>query len=355
MVTPHTQVTLPAEWAPQCGVMLTWPHRFTDWAPILSQAESLYLEIAGHIAAHETLFICCYDAQHRQHIHDLLNSHQVDPARVRLGIAPSNDTWARDHGPITIYRQEHARLLDFGFDGWGEKHPAVLDNRITRTLHQAGFYGGLPLQSVDLVLEGGSIEVDGLGTLLTTRHCLFDGLRNRGRSRQEIEQQLKQLLGIERILCLDHGYIAGDDTDGHIDTLARFCDAHTIAYVSCDDPGDEHYTELRAMEQQLQSFLTREGEPYRLVPLPLPRPICNAAGDRLPATHANFLIINGAVLVPTYGDTDADQVALQRLGECFPDREITGIDCRTLIQQFGSLHCITMQLPKEHVSHGASC
>lgn len=346
MIDTSHNITLPAEWAPQRGVLLTWPHQHTNWKPILSRVESVYLEIAGHIATREALFICCYDESHQQYVYNQLQQQKVNLDRVRFGIAPSNDTWARDHGPITIHNQGQACMLDFGFDGWGEKYPFALDNQITRILHHAGVFGDLPLQNIGLVLEGGSIESDGHGTLLTTRHCLFDGLRNKGRSRQQIERELKQLLGIERILCLDHGYIAGDDTDGHIDTLARFCDAHTIAYVSCDDPDDEHYAELKAMEEQLQSFVSHDLQPYRLVALPIPRPIYNQKGNRLPATHANFLIINNAVLVPIYNDPPTDGVALERLATCFPGREVIGIDCSALIHQFGSLHCITMQLPK---------
>ena len=335
---------LPPEWAPQSGVMLTWPHRHGDWAARLAQVEPVFVDIAREIARRESLLIVCYDTAHRAHIEQQLRAGGLDLARVRLRIAPSNDTWARDHGPITVLCQDEPLLLDFGFNGWGGKYGYELDDTITRRLYHADTFGNTPLQTIDLILEGGSIEVDGSGTLLTTRRCLLAPTRNPTLDKNTLEQRLKELLGLNRILWLDHGYLAGDDTDSHIDTLARYCDARTIAYVRCDDPNDEHYPELTAMEAELKAFRAADGNPYRLVPLPWPRAAYNSEGKRLPATYANFLIVNGAVLAPTYADP-ADEIALARLRECFPDREIVAINCRPLIEQYGSLHCLTMQLP----------
>jgi agmatine deiminase len=265
-------------------------------------------------------------------------------SRVRLAIAPSDDSWSRDHGPITVYRNGSPWLLDFRFNGWGGKYRAEQDDALTRRLHGAGVFGATPLQSIDLVLEGGSIENDGVGTLLATSRCLLSPTRNPGLFRADLEATLRELLGIERILWLTHGGLLGDDTDGHIDTLARFCDRETIAYVTCPTQDDPHYAELAAMEQELRSFATVEGRSYRLVPLPLPQAKHDESGRRLPATYANFLIINGAVLVPVYQDP-ADAVVLERIASCFPGREVVPIDCVPLIRQFGSLHCVTMQLP----------
>jgi agmatine/peptidylarginine deiminase len=200
------------------------------------------------------------------------------------------------------------------------------------------------LQSVDLILEGGSIDSDGRGTLLTTRHCLLNPQRNPEYDCVGLEGLFGQIFGTRQVLWLDHGELEGDDTDGHIDTLARFCDEHTIAYVRCDDPQDSHYAPLREMERELQAFRDSDGRPYGLVPLPLPAPKRDEHGKRLPATYANFLIINGAVLVPVYGDAQ-DAVALECLAPCFPGREIVPIHCLPLIHQYGSLHCVTMQLP----------
>ena len=336
---------LPPEWAPQSGVLLTWPHAQSDWAPILAAVEPVFIAIALAVVAREKVLITCYDETHRQHVAALLQAAGLPTHRLRLHIAESNDTWARDHGPLSVTCSGEARLLDFTFNGWGSKYPADLDNQITRRLHAAGAFGRAPLERVNLILEGGSIEVDGSGSLLTTRRCLLAPTRNPGVTQAQLEQQLGEQLGITRVLWLDHGYLAGDDTDSHIDTLARYCDVNTIAYVQCDDPLDEHYAELTAMESELRALRSIHGEPYRLVPLPWPRAKLDSDGARMPATYANFLIINNAVLVPTYQDP-ADVLALRQLGTCFPGREMIAIDCLPLIQQHGSLHCVTMQLPE---------
>ena len=325
--------------------MLTWPHAHSDWAPILAAVEPVFIAIAQAVAQREKVLIACYDANHRQHVAALLQAAGLAAHRLLLHIADSNDTWARDHGPIGVTCSGETRLLDFTFNGWGGKYPADLDNRVTRRLHAAGAFGPTPLERVDLILEGGSIEVDGSGSLLTTRRCLLAPTRNPGMSQAQLEQQLGERFGITRVLWLEHGYLAGDDTDSHIDTLARYCDVNTIAYVQCDDPQDEHYTELKALESELRALRSISGEPYRLVALPWPRAKLDQDGARMPATYANFLIINDGVLVPTYNDP-ADAVALARMGTCFPGREIIGIDCLPLIQQHGSLHCVTMQLPE---------
>lgn len=344
MTLPACRTYLPPEWAPQSGVLLTWPHAQSDWAPILHKVEPVFTAIAAAIARFEMVLIACHDANVRKQVAIQLRAAGIPESRLRLFIAPANDTWARDHGPITVLCQGEATLLDFNFNGWGSKYAHDLDNLITRQLHKQNAFGETPLESVELILEGGSIEVDGQGTLLTTSRCLLSPTRNPDRTRAQIEVELAEQLGITRFLWLEHGYLAGDDTDSHIDTLARLCDANTIAYVDCDDPADEHYGELKAMEKELRTFRTASGQPYRLVPLPWPRARIDDDGARLPATYANFLIINGAVLVPTYDDP-ADHVAIERLQDCFTERVIIGIDCLPLIEQHGSLHCVTMQFP----------
>jgi len=344
MTRPDCRPFLPPEWALQSGVQITWPHAHGDWAPHLPQVEPVFVAIARHIAHREKVLISCYDRAHREHVTNLLVADGVEPERVILRVAPSNDTWARDHGPITVQCRDEPLLLDFGFNGWGGKYGHALDNQLTRRLYDQGTFGNTALQTVDMILEGGSIEVDGSGTLLTTEQCLLASTRNPGMSREHIEQQLSELLGLKRFLWLRHGHLEGDDTDSHIDTLARFCDAQTIAHVACDDTTDSHYDDLRAMENELKQFTAAAGGPYRLVPLPWPKAMYAQDGRRLPATYANFLIINDAVLVPTYRDP-SDRMALERLAGCFPGREIIGIDCAPLIHQYGSLHCVTMQLP----------
>jgi agmatine deiminase len=324
--------------------MLTWPHVHSDWATVLPQVEPVYVAIAREVAKREKLVVACYDEDHRTHVRSLLSQAGVDLGQARLFVVPSNDTWARDHGPITVLHEGAPRLLDFRFNGWGNKYRHDLDDSITPSLKSAGAFGATPVESIDLVLEGGGIESDGIDTLMTTAHCQLSPERNPQYDRAQITALLQQYFGTPRVLWLEHGQLAGDDTDGHIDTLARFCDAGTIAYVTCTDPADEHYRPLLDMEAELRRFQTAEGEPYKLVPLPLPSPHYGDDGRRLPATHANFLIINGAVLVPTYNDA-VDALVLERLRDCFVDREVIGIDCSALIRQYGSLHCITMQIP----------
>ncbi len=340
----ESEVRLPAEWEPQSAVMLTWPHAHGDWGTNLTAAERVFVDIARAVTAHEALLVGCGDAPHLEHVRSRLVEAGVDLGRVRLSLAPSNDAWARDHGPLTVLDDGRARLLDFRFNGWGGKYAATLDDGITLTHHGHGVFGGTPLSRAPLVLEGGAVETDGRGTLLATRSAMLSASRNPGLSQAALESRLHQWLGVERFLWLEHGALEGDDTDGHIDTLARFCDPETIAYVRCDDPADPHYGPLQAMEEELRAFRTGAGAPYRLVALPWPAAKYDENGQRLPATYANFLIIDGAVLAPTYADP-ADQEALHTLQRCFPGRRIVGIDCGPLIRQHGSLHCVTMQLP----------
>ena len=329
-------VRLPAEWEPQSAVHLTLPHAGTDWAPILEDVLPVFIEIAETIARFENVLIV---AQHAVEARKLFSRTYAD--QLQIVQIEANDTWARDHGAITIERDGKPELLDFVFNGWGLKFPADKDNQINAKLRDMGVFTA-PMRHGGLVLEGGGIESDGQGTLLTTAECLLSPNRNPHLSKAKIEEKLKELFGLQRVLWLHHGYLAGDDTDSHIDTLARFCTPEIIAYVRCNDPDDEHYDALLAMEAELKGFKTLTGRPYQLVPLPWPEACFSAEGDRLPATYANFLIINGAVLVPLY-EVPQDQAALDILKSVFPDREVIGINCRPLIEQHGSLHCVTMQ------------
>ncbi len=336
---------LPAEWEEQEGVMLTWPHEGTDWVSILDEVTDTYCRMAREIAAREELYIVCHDeAKVRSALAPHLDAEML--RRVHLFACPTDDTWARDHGFISLVDDRgRRRLLDFRFNGWGQKFPSANDNMICRRLAERQAIEGDYECHLDLVLEGGSIESDGRGTLLTNTQCLLSVNRNEPISISGIEFQLKHHLCISRVLWLHHGYLEGDDTDSHIDTLARLCPGDAIAYVRCTDESDPHHHELSLMEAELEGLRPAGGEPYRLIPLPMARPAYAADGHRLPATYANFLPINGAVLVPTYG-TDLDDAALQAVGLAFPDREVVGIDCRVLIEQHGSLHCCTMQLPR---------
>ena len=262
---------------------------------------------------------------------------------IHFEIIPSDDTWARDHGAITVIDNNKAVLLDFTFNGWGQKFEATKDNNITQELTKSAF-AHLEIMKIPFVLEGGGIESDGKGTLLTTSECMLSPYRNPEYSQEEISEYLKSTFGVQKVLWLDHGYLAGDDTDSHIDTLARLCDEKTIAYVHCDDPNDEHYEALQKMEAQLRTFTNTNGNAYQLVALPWPQSCYDADGERIPATYANFLIVNGGVLVPTYR-VPQDAFAIQIIQSIFPDRKVVGLDCLPLIDQHGSLHCISMQYP----------
>jgi agmatine/peptidylarginine deiminase len=333
-------VLLPAEWHPQSVVQLTWPHPATDWQADLEDVTQCFRQIAYEIGSRQPLIIACHNVDE---VWSQLEHESID--RMNLFQIASNDTWARDHSGITVLEAGNPVLLDFQFNGWGLKFPAHLDNQITRQLYAQGGFPTADYRNVkQFVLEGGSIESDGQGTLLTTEACLLSPNRNDSLTKDEIEVFLKKTLGLQRVLWLRHGYLAGDDTDSHIDTLARFCDASTIAYVRCADPADEHYDTMRHMEEELRAFRTTGGQPYQLVPLPMAEAVRDEDGNRLPATYANFLIMNEAVLLPCYG-TAQDAVAKAQLQTVFPEREVIGIDCQALIRQHGSLHCVTMQYP----------
>jgi len=333
---------LPAEWAPQSAVQLTWPHAGGDFGPLLDEAHEQFLRLAVAIAEVTPLLIVVPDAPEARYAE--LVARGVPEERLRVVALASNDVWARDHAPTSVMRDDALVHLDFRFDGWGGKFTAELDDALSAQLADAGALPGR-LETVDWVLEGGSIESDGAGTILTTERCLLDPARNASATRAGVETLLTDTLGAQRILWLAHGDLIGDDTDGHIDTLARFCSPQCIAYQACDDPNDAHHEMLAAMALELEAMRTADGAPYQLVPLPLPAAIHDPEdGHRLPAGYANFLISNGVVLVPTYDDP-ADATALSRLQAAFPDHRVRGVDCRTLIRQHGSLHCVTMQIP----------
>lgn len=335
---------LPAEWFPQSAVQLTWPHAGTDWAPILKEVIPCFVSIAQEIMKREKLVLVCPDASD---VKEQLGA--FDEERVRFVELPTNDTWARDHGGISVFDPLGPMVYDFVFNGWGMKFAANKDNLITRNLYQSGVFAE-EIQLVNMapfVLEGGSIESDGRGTLMATAECLLSVNRNEYLQREEIEHYLKDVFGVKRILWIENGYLAGDDTDSHVDTLARFCSEDTIVYVKCEDESDEHYDELRAMEEEIKAFRQENGEPYRLVPLPMADEVV-WEGERLPATYANFLIINGAVLLPFY-NSPKDELARNALQKAFSDREVVGINCLPLIKQHGSLHCVTMQYPEGYV------
>lgn len=340
-----SNIYFPAEWAENCTIQLTWPHMDTDWAPMIEDAQKCFTAIAGEILKRQDLLIVCPDKELL--LYELKDKLRNTKGRLLIREIKSNDTWARDHGAITVIKDGKPLLYDFTFNGWGMKFAADKDNLINRELlKQRTFEDETKLVNMKhFVLEGGSVESDGKGTLLTTSNCLLSPNRNSHLSKNEIENYLKEIFGCKRILWLNHGYMAGDDTDSHIDTLARFCDEHTIAYVQCTNTADEHFEELNLMEQELKAFVDNEGNPYQLIPLPMCSPVKDSDNERLPATYANFLILDNVVLLPTYQSPETDTVAIEQLKKAFPNRDIIPVDCTTLIYQHGALHCVTMQYP----------
>ena len=334
---------LPAEWEPQSGVQLTWPHVESDWRPYLDEITHTYVLLATAIATHEPLLIV---APHPEEVEQLLREKLEAKVleNIRYFECDTNDTWARDHAFLTLKDGDERILLDFKFNGWGEKFAWEKDNAINRHLHAAGIVRGKYEDHGDFVLEGGSIESDGKGSVFTTSQCLMAPHRNQPLTQEDIEKRLKESLRAERIVWLDHGNLIGDDTDGHIDTIVRTAPHDTLLYIRCEDENDPQYADFKALEAQLTTLRTLEGKPYRLLSLPMPRPI-TFDDEPLPATYANFLVINGAVIVPTYDQPDNDKAACKTLQEAFPDREIIAIDARIIIRQHGSIHCITMQYP----------
>jgi agmatine/peptidylarginine deiminase len=332
----------PAEWEPQSAILIAWPHAGTDWATRLEEVEDTYIALVAAITRFQVVIVCVPDDDMQAYARARLASARVDMRQVRFVEVAYDDTWLRDSGPITLCGDAGFQLLDFCFTGWGGKFKAAQDDRLVEALEDSRIFLSSQRQSIDFVLEGGAIETDGAGTLLTTWQCLHE--RHPDLDRQTLATRLSGWLHQDRVLWLDHGSLEGDDTDAHIDTLARFAGKDAIVFQDCDDADDPHYRELQAMAAELAAMRTREDQPYRLFALPWPQPIIDE-NRRLAASYANFLIINGAVLMPAYGDP-ADVRAQAVLAEAFPDREIVPVPCRPLIWQNGSLHCITMQLPR---------
>ena len=330
-----------AEWEPQSAILIAWPHAGTDWAERLGEVEDTYVALVAAITRFQPVVICVADDDLQIYAEARLRSARVDMDKVRFVPAEYDDTWLRDSGPISLRDGDKFKLLDFRFTGWGGKYEASRDDRLVGELSGLNVFQNYFVQSIDFALEGGAIETDGQGSLLTTWHCLHE--RHPDATREALTSQLAGWLKQDRVLWLNHGYLEGDDTDAHIDTLARFAGPDAIVFQACDDPADSHYVELQAMADDIAALRTAEGQPYRLFPLPWAQPVLDE-GRRLAASYANFLIVNGAVLMPAYGDS-ADKQAAEVLAAAFPERQIIPVPCRSLIWQNGSLHCITMQLP----------
>ncbi len=337
------KLRLAAEWELQSAVLIAWPHAGTDWARQLAAVENGYLVLAAAITRFEPLLVIVANTAVEAHARSLLGDADIKLDRVRFITLPYNDTWLRDCGPITLSDERGGfQFTDFRFTGWGGKYEGTQDDDLVAGLLRSGLFSQVTHHRINWALEGGAIECDGEGTLLTTWRCLKQ--RHPKQSRTQISAMLQEYLYANRVLWLEHGYLEGDDTDAHIDTLARFASNQSIVFQSCDDSGDPHYEELQRMGSELKSLRTRNGRAYNLYPLPWARPVIDE-GRRLAASYANYLVINGAVLVPAYGDA-ADDKAASVIAAAHPRREVVKVPCRPFIWQNGSLHCLTMQLPK---------
>lgn len=338
----------PAEWSPQDAILLCWPYKTMDWEPILQQVEPVFCKIASVISSYQPVIIIAHDHFHQIAIEQRLQLFATNMNNIDWLIHANNDTWCRDFGPITIRRDAEIIALDYQFNGWGNKFESTMDNLTTTQLKTEGILT-CQVESIPFVLEGGSIDSDGIGSLLTTEQCLLSSERNPLLNKQQIEDLLKQQLGCERVIWLKSGHLEGDDTDAHIDNLARFCNHQTIAYASCNDPDDSHYHNLKQMETELKALRTTDKQPYQLIALDIPAAIYDDE-QRLPASYVNFLITNKQVLMPTFNDAN-DNINLAKLQSVFTDRDVIGINSEAIIKQSGSIHCLTMQLTKGSINN----
>lgn len=330
------------EWELKGRILLALPHADTDWNYILPEAVDQYRRLI-------TAFV-----SHGEEV--LLLVPDVEKAKASLADCPlhgvefvemtTNDTWTRDYGPVTVVRNDRMRAIDFGFNGWGLKFAACHDNLVNLHLCDAGIMPKDMYRNCrSFILEGGSLETDGQGTLLTTSECLLSPNRNGDLTIDEIADKLKAELGVDHLLWLNHGGLEGDDTDSHIDTLCRLAPDNVIFFTGCRDVDDSHFEELLKMRAELTMLRNAEGEPFNLVELPLPDPIYDEEGCRLPATYANYLVTPRAIYMPTYRQPQNDLLACNTVKIAFPEHEVVGVDCCTLIRQHGSLHCSTMVVP----------
>ena len=340
--------SLPAEWSPHQATWFSWPHNPDTWTEYLPAVERILADAVAALAIGEVVRINVRDSGHGYHVQKLL-AGKVPADRVVLHQFPTNDAWCRDHGAIFVTRAGRQagnppgptlKALDFQYNAWGGKYPPFdLDNAIPPRMASAL---GVPCQSIPMVLEGGSIEVNGLGTLLTTEQCLLNPNRNPSLSRAQIEAELKELLGVTQVVWLGDG-IAGDDTDGHVDDLTRFVAEDLVVTAVEQDPADLNYAPLKDNRERLAGLQLPDGRPLRVLELPMPAPLFRA-GVRLPASYANFYVGNRVILLPTF-DCPADEEAAATLARCFPGRRIVSLDCRDVVVGLGTFHCLTQQVP----------
>ncbi|WP_428738310.1 agmatine deiminase family protein [Sulfurimonas sp.] len=322
-----------AEFEKQSFTQVVFPHEKMDWSCCIEDARANFVNIINAIRQFQTCLVVCYN------INEVQNYFE-DHTNIKFVEYTANDTWARDTSALSIYKDGEIKLLNFIFNAWGGKFNSELDNRMSKIL--APYYS-CEMEDIDFILEGGGVESNGEGLILTTSECMLNPNRNSKFNKEQITQKLKEYFGAKEILYVNNGYLAGDDTDSHIDTLARFISKDTIMYVACDDENDEHYEALKKMEDELKEFVIEHK--LKLIKLPMSSAVYDD-NERLPATYANFLFVNNGVLVPTY-NVKEDAEALEIFRWAMPDREVVGVECATLIRQHGSLHCVTMNFASE--------
>jgi len=335
---------MPAEWEPHAGTWLAWPHKEESWPGNFAPIPAVWAEIVRALEPSEHVNILVNDATAGNTVRKLLGAAGIPQRNVTLHAIPTNDAWVRDHGPTFLTRRaaKHTDVaaVKWCFNAWGGKYPPW--DRDEAVAEQVAARVGAPVFRPGIILEGGSIDVNGRGTLLTTEACLLNPNRNPHLTQTQIEQHLRDYLGVSHVLWLGEG-IVGDDTDGHIDDLARFVDASTVVTVLEGDSHDENFARLQANHERLHRMTDQDGRTLRIVTLPMPRPVVYE-GQRLPASYANFYIANAAVLVPTFNDPN-DAVALQTLQRLFPQRHVVGIHATQMVWGLGAVHCVTQQQP----------
>lgn len=339
-----SQYVFPAEWGPHRATWLSWPHNRETWpGGRLSRVQDVYRKFVQFLAQGEDVHIAMPDAETAADLQHTLHAEGTAMDRVWLHVFPTDDAWCRDHGPCFVFDQAAGRkhIVNWGFNSWGGKYPYALDNQIPAHVAEALL---LPLVEPGMILEGGSIDVNGAGCLLTTTSCLLAPNRNPDMSREEIEGALRRYYGVEQVVWLGEG-IAGDDTDGHVDDITRFVSRNRVVTVVEDDPGDENYRPLQENLALLKSVRLTDGAPLAVVTLPMPDPLFDA-DLRLPASYANFYIANAGVVMPLFG-CPQDERALEILRSCF-ERPVIGLPARDIVYGLGTFHCLSQQEPVGH-------
>ncbi|MFN7980861.1 MAG: agmatine deiminase family protein [Vicinamibacterales bacterium] len=339
--------TFPPEWAPHAATWISWPRPEGISFPGFYHRSILdVVRIIRTMSQFEPVHLNVPNANYARIVRETLRRGGVPLRRVVLHEIRTNENWTRDHGPAFVQRTRRGRvdtaIVDWGFNAWGGKYPPWDDDDRVPTRVAAEL--GLPVFQADIVMEGGAVDFNGAGTVLTTTSCLLNKNRNPGLKKAEVERYLKAYYGQQHVVWLGEG-IAGDDTDGHVDDLARFIDERTIVTAVETDPSDENFKVLAENRKRLDRVRDQAGLPFTIVELPMPRPIVHE-GMRLPATYVNFSFVNGALLVPTFGDRERDGVALRILRHVLPGRKVVGVDCRALIWGLGAIHCLTQQQPR---------